>query len=172
MGEEAASPQATPALPASDEAASRPAAAVEPSEATAARGGSSDPGPIQPTTDQTEGPALPPPSTRPLEDLLRLPAPIAEGYMGSDRVIEPGVPDPGEATEEGHRKRRIGVEIDQKQDPVGFDPNRPRAHSRTDAGVSVGVDERTRVRGGVRVEQEPERRREDPVPTIGIEQEF
>lgn len=170
VGEEADAPLPKPAEPTTDEDASRRAAETGSSQATGPRDDSTDRPSTRPTTDDPEGPELPPPPARPLEDLLRLPAPIAEEHIGSDPLTEPGVPEPEEESDGERREPPIGVEIDQKKDPMGFDPDRSR--SQTDAGVSVGVDEKTRVRGGVRVEQEPEQEREEPVPTIGIEQKF
>jgi hypothetical protein len=168
VDEEAAAPLARPAAPTSSDDASQPPAGLGSSEAAGARGDSADPQSTRSPTDHLEGPELPPPPARPLEDLLRLPAPIAEEHIGNDRLTEPGEGDEDATTDQERREGSIGVEIERQEDPVGFEP--ARSHSRTDAGVSVGVDEKTRLRGGVRVE--PEQEREEPVPTVGIEQKF
>ena len=65
---------------------------------------------------------------------------------------------------------RIDVEFERHRDAHAVDPRRGR--DTTDAGVAVGVDEETRIRTGVRVEQETGREREDPTPTVGIERRF
>jgi hypothetical protein len=75
-----------------------------------------------------------------------------------------------EAGDPEKREGRVRVRVDSHEEPIGIDQSRSR--QRTDAGISVGVDEDTSLRGGVRVEQETDRPIEEPVPTIGIEGRF
>jgi hypothetical protein len=120
-----------------------------------------EPAAAAPETPATEGPW-----TAPLSDLLRLreePAPKEP----SDPLYEPGAMP---SAEKGEKKsRRLQVEVDRSEESSELDPDVSR--KRTEAGVSVEVGENTRVRGGVRVEEEGEER-DEPVPMIGIEKRF
>jgi len=114
------------------------------------------------------GPVAEPPLP-PLEDLLRLPPSITDSHHDLESR-DPSATDDGEAADPKKREGRVRVRVDSQEEPVGVDQSRSR--HRTDAGISVGVDEDTSLRGGVRVEQETDRPIEEPVPTIGIEGRF
>jgi hypothetical protein len=75
-------------------------------------------------------------------------------------------------TEKEREAARLRVQVETRQDSAGFDPDNTRTRRRTEAGVAVEVDEKTSVRGGVRVEQEPDEEWREPVPTVGVEKRF
>lgn len=116
--------------------------------------------------------AAPVADAKPLTDLLRLPAatPVDRATeRAADRlkVQPPNAPADGEKTESADS--RLKVEYESRKDEVEI---MKRARTRTDAGVSVETGEGTRVKTGVRVEQEEGLERESPVPTVGIEKRF
>jgi hypothetical protein len=149
------------ASPEAPSAFSQPAPAVDPPS-----GSGATPEP----TAEVEGPDLPAPPARRLEDLVRLPAPIAESHIGHDPLDASDESDVEEPTDEEEKKRPVGVDVEGEEDQLGFDG--ARSHRRTEAGVSVGVDEKTSIRGGVRIEQETGQKHDEPIPTVGIEQQF
>ena len=105
------------------------------------------------------------PWTAPLSDLLRLrqmrPPPERPLY-------EPPAAPPARTEREG-KDPRVRVEVDRRRESSEID--RDVSRTRTEAGFSVSVDGSTRVRGGVRVEEEGEER-EEPTPMIGVEKRF
>jgi hypothetical protein len=104
-----------------------------------------------------------------LEDLLRLPATPA-----GPQSREPPLAAPPAAAEAPARQR---IRIDFSRDEPLAGAPLPRPWTRTEAGVSVPVDEaeRIRVRGGVRVDArgaEEEAREVEATPSLGLELRF
>jgi hypothetical protein len=114
-------------------------------------------------------PEVPAAPVRPLADLLRLPASPGRVDRSAERLKTPE-PETDPASEPKRKESRVGVDLQTRTDGSTAQPSKSR--TQTDAGVSVGVGETTKVRGGVRVEQEAGKEREDPVPTVGIERRF
>lgn len=79
-------------------------------------------------------------------------------------------PAPQPAPKSAKKPGRIGVEYQARTDGSAVQPE--RARTQTDAGVSVDVTDRAKIKGGVRVEQENGKERERPTPTVGIEKRF
>ena len=68
---------------------------------------------------------------------------------------------------------RIRVDASRKEDKNEIDGRTER--EQVDAGASVRVDDRTRIRGGVRIERDPDETSEverETAPMIGIEKRF
>jgi len=74
------------------------------------------------------------------------------------------------AAAQQQKASRFGVEVDSRDDPVSVDGKATR--KQTDASVSVDVSESTKVRGGVRVQENQEGVEQDRVPTVGFEKRF
>jgi len=117
-----------------------------------------------PASPQVEAPLA---AMRPLEDLLRLPA--ASEPDSRPLVLPPATDDPAKPGS-AKAERRMHVELGSRTDALLIDPK--KARTRTDAGVAVDVGKDTRLKTGVRVEQQTGLEREDPTPTVGIEQRF
>ena len=100
-----------------------------------------------------------------LEDLLRLPDSAGAVDPLAER-LKPGAID----RDDERRRARVGIVLESHTDRSGVVPGRER--SRSEAAVSADVDDSTRVRAGVRVEQETGQEREPPVPTVGIQKRF
>jgi hypothetical protein len=107
---------------------------------------------------------------KPLEDLLRLPDGAGRGESASTPLELPKPETEAEEKTGKSAERRIQVELGTRKDASVIDPE--RARTRTDAGVAVGVGKDTKLRTGVRVEQETGLEREQPHPTVGIEKRF
>jgi hypothetical protein len=172
-GAETASVEAPPAAAADAELAGEGAAAGDVRLPEAAPADGPGVAPIPPSTQQAaeEEPEAPPsePPMPPLSDLLRLPT--ARKQEPESGPLEAGAPESEAEAEARQREEgRIGVDFETRTDAHAVQPEKNR--TRTDAGVSVGIDERTKVRGGVRVEQDAGKERESPVPTVGIEKRF
>jgi hypothetical protein len=143
--------------PAAEAPATSPSAATSPKPSTP-----------EPTATEAEA-SEPTPSMPSLEDLLRLPAPVAQAD-GVAPQLKPGKPDEGESEDEGGDPQRLHLELETRSDPAAVRPSTSR--DRTDAGVSLDVSETIRLRGGVRLEEESGTEPDDPVPTVGIEKRF
>jgi hypothetical protein len=123
----------------------------------------------EPTATNPESSEQIPPMPR-LEDLLRLPASMMQAEGGVER-LKPTKPDEAQSTDdEEEDPEGLRIELKTQSDRATTRPSSSR--DRTDAGVSVGVSETIRLRGGVRLEEESGREPEDPVPTVGIEKRF
>ncbi len=72
--------------------------------------------------------------------------------------------------QEKRQTSRLHIDLETQRDDAEVHPTKSR--TRTDAGVSLDVGDTTKIRGGVRVEQETDRERDSPVPMIGIEKRF
>lgn len=104
----------------------------------------------------------------PLEKLLEVPAaPSAKPKV----TVGPLSRSQAGAASTGGPSDRVQVEAAAIRDRPTVRPD--RAAERLDVGVSVGVDETTRLRGGVRVESGTEEKREPTrTPVVGIEKRF
>jgi hypothetical protein len=107
-----------------------------------------------------------------LDSLLRLPPARAATTDSDDPLARPEPAEeedeqPPNATKLPPSLRPV---YESRTDESAVRPE--KARKRTDAGVELDVGETTSVRGGVRVEQEAGKQREDPVPTVGIEARF
>jgi hypothetical protein len=108
-----------------------------------------------------------------LDQLLRLPAaaPTPVGPQSLDRATSK----PTASTEEPKKPGRLQMNVS-SEEPLAAAP-RPRDWRRSEAGVTVRVDEadRLRLRGGVRVDEraEAETKREvEASPSVGVEVRF
>jgi hypothetical protein len=99
-----------------------------------------------------------------LDDLLRVPPPKPPTPPLLLEVEQEA------AAAQQKKASRFGVAIDSRDDPVSVDGKTTR--KQTDASVSVDVSESTKVRGGVRVQENQEGVEQDRVPTVGIEKRF
>lgn len=116
----------------------------------------------------TEAPApAASPAVPSLEDLLRLPSSVVQMDPVTRRPRRPRGAGGAEKTDE---QQRVRLELEARDDAAALRPS--AARSRTDAGVSVPVAERVRLRGGVRLEEESGREPDEPMPTVGIEKRF
>jgi len=123
------------------------------------------------TLARASGETEPPPAQmRPLEDLLRLPASAGRSEPATQPVLLPESESAPQEKTEKRKPSRVQVELDSRSDASLIDRN--KARTRTDAGVAVDVGNETKIRTGVRVEQETGLEREDPTPTVGIERRF
>jgi hypothetical protein len=103
-----------------------------------------------------------------LSDLLRLPGSISPADATAARIsLDPEYALPG-STEE--KPSRLGVQFDSRSDPAAIHP--PKTRTQTNAEVHIDVTENTRLRGGVRVQEDSDTAPADRVPTIGIEKRF
>ncbi|KPJ74832.1 MAG: hypothetical protein AMS19_14810 [Gemmatimonas sp. SG8_23] len=129
----------------------------------------------EPPTASDEAPApgeLPPAQVKLLEDLLRLPS--GAGRVAPDSMLlqlpKPEAEAEADKKTEKSTERSVQVEFGTRKDAWVIDPD--KARTRTDAGVAVEVGKDTKVRTGVRVEQETGLEHEQPHPTVGIERRF
>jgi len=99
-----------------------------------------------------------------LDDLLRLP----ETKPPPSRILLETEQEAAAA--KAQKASRLGIEIDSRDDPASVDAKKTR--KQTDAAVSVGVDDSTRIRGGVRVQENPDGVEPERVPTVGFEKRF
>ncbi len=115
------------------------------------------------------GPELPSIQVRPhsVEELLRLPA---EPEAGAENPVSMLPESTGDVTDPLARRgdRRVRLEFSTQTDRA-IVPGSER--TQTDVGVSLGVGDRTRLRAGVRVDEEEGLDREE-TPTLGIERQF
>jgi len=109
----------------------------------------------------------------PLENLLRVPESEEFPHLESDDETD------AQLTDSNPRPTRNGsrVRIDGKRqhDSLEEDPSQKR--EQVDAGASVDVNESTRIRGGVRIERDPdsavtETEEIETAPMIGVEKRF
>jgi hypothetical protein len=107
----------------------------------------------------------------PLENLLRLPraaefpAIDPEASRKGDPLLEPREPTPLEP--------RLRIEGAMRRESTGLDRGQER--DQIDVGASVKVDESTRIRGGVRIERDPnldDTEEAETAPMIGVEKRF
>jgi len=124
---------------------------------------------VEPATDAVEPESAPAAAdstlkSPALDDLLRVPPPKPPTPPLLLEVEQEA------AAAQQQKASRFGVEVDSRDDPVSVDGKATR--KQTDASVSVDVSESTKVRGGVRVQENQEGVEQDRVPTVGFEKRF
>lgn len=124
--------------------------------------------PVEPDPKQVRSPEEVGEPVVSLDQLLRLPEATREAYR-QDQTL-PAVPEPGEPAIESPQASRVELEVESRKDEAALRP--ASARTSTDVQVSVDVGNETRLRGGLRVEQESDSELKDPVPTLGIEKRF
>ncbi len=111
------------------------------------------------------------PQLVPLEDLLRVPQASAFPHLDPEDDAKPDLAVEIEGPTQARRSLRI--DASSRRDMLEEDPEQTR--QQVDAGASVEVDENTRIRGGVRIERDPESavtKEEETAPMIGVEKRF
>jgi hypothetical protein len=107
----------------------------------------------------------------PLENLLRVPESSAFPHLdpGHDQESETNADVEGPTRD----ARRVHIDASSTRDTLEEDPEQTR--QQVDAGASVKVNESTRIRGGVRIERDPDSavtKEVETAPMIGVEKRF
>lgn len=158
-GGEAPSPEraaSTPRLPAEETPAPSAPAAVAPAPSGPELLRGSEAAMLAPT----------PPPTPTLDELMRLPADVGR----VDPVTGRPTRKPAPTDSSRPASSRVRLELEQREDTALLRPSVSR--SRTDAGVSVDVADKVKLRGGVRLEEASNDEPDDAMPTVGIEKRF